>query len=334
MVRCAPLVVLVALLAWPALSQAAFVSGSIVFDGSETLPSAVQLNFPGADDADRTVAITGPRTAYGFELAGGGPQAVRASFADPVAPDAFWLRRAPEVRIHAVAGRRPLLGGAPAPSYVADALLFRRGVRLALPITDRAGRSFRPPAGWRSRGGSAAPVFGDEDSTPLPRSPRVATALVDPDHPDVDLDVSLAYADHFGVRRTIRTSLSTRLPTSAAGTTVRHPALRIDATPPTVRTQRLRRRDYALFVAQDLQTGVSLSSSAGYVRIAGRWTLLPRKALTAVGKHTPDGRYVTTRQVGIRVHPLRRGRHTVRLCVANQEGVMASFGRCASAVVG
>lgn len=333
MVRCGTLVVLAALLAWPAGSQAAFVSGSIVFDGGETLPSTVQLSFPGGDDPDRTVAITGTRTAYGFALVGGAPESVRAAFTDPVAPDAFWLRRAPEVRIHAVAGRRPLLGATPEPGYVADAVLFRRGVRLALPITDRTGRSFRPPAGWRSRGGSAAPVFGDEDSTPLPRSPRAATALVDPDHPDVDLDVSLAYADRFGVRRTIRTSLSTRLPTSAAGTTVRGPAVRIDATPPTVRTQRLGRRDYALFVAQDVQTGVSLSSSAGYVRIGGRWRLLPRGALTAVAKHAPDGRYVTTRQIGIRLRALRGGRHTVRLCVANQEGVMAAFARCATATV-
>ena len=131
----AVVVALVAVLVPSAASEAATVSGTVVFDGPQAPPPTVDLTFYGYSFEYRTLAITGRQTAYRFDIADTAVNAADATFTSPVAPDAFWLQDAQDVAVRPQPGLALLGAG----SYLADMIVFKQGVRYALPITDRAG---------------------------------------------------------------------------------------------------------------------------------------------------------------------------------------------------
>jgi len=274
---------------------------------------------------ERTVAVTGPGTQYAFNLPTGVYSNVDASIVGAVASDAFWLPGATAL-VREVPRLLPLLMPR---EFRADDVVFRRGARLALPITNRAGKRFRPPRGWRSRGGTASIDFAPEIA--LARNARVVTGISDPAHGSLTL--ALQYRDTFGIRREISPpTLMLGLPASAAGTTVQAPKLRIDASPPSVRRRSLPGRRVALFLARDSQSDISISDSAAFVKSGRRNRALGNDAISLIEASDPAAKLVPKSRLGILVKAgLRR---TVRLCVANGHGVQARFSRCAKTVVG
>jgi len=94
--------------------------------------------------SERTVATTGAGTPYSFDLPTGEYTNVDATITGAVAPDAFWLPNATAL-VREIQPPLPLLFPR---EFRADNVVFRRGARLALPITDHAGKLFaRRPAG-------------------------------------------------------------------------------------------------------------------------------------------------------------------------------------------
>jgi len=305
------------------------VYGQVVFDGPEPPPASVSLSFTGERLEERPLAISGRQTSYRFGIDAQYVASARGELTSPVASDAFWL---PSSNTADVRLRPSLLDLLLPPVFDADPIVFARGVRFALPITDRAGKPFRPPRGWRSRGGSFS--INDEDSTftlaPGARTVEGLTGLG-----RLDLSVRLDYVDSFGVEREIRPRLDdVELDSSQAGTTVTRPRVMVDASPPVVRAVRLRGRGYAMFVARDPQSSVESSAAAAYILIGRRWRALPDSSIATVQEDDPDSRYVPIGRTGFRVQSLRGGRHKVRLCVRNADGVMATFARCATTTVG
>lgn len=277
--------------------------------------------------SERTVAITGARTQYSFNLPTGEYTNVDASIIGAVDPGAFWLPNA-KALVRELPPPLPLPLLFPR-EFRSDDVLFRRGARLALPITDRAGKRFRPPHGWRSRGGTVSVDFGPEVA--LARNARVVTGLSDPAHGTVTL--TLLYRDTFGKRRKISPpTLALNLPASAAGQTVSAPKLRIDSSAPSVRARTLRGRRVALFLARDSQSDVSITDSAAFVKSGRRYRALRKSAISVVKDSDPAAKLVPKSRLGILVKAgLRR---TVRLCAANGHGVQPRLSRCAKAVIG
>ena len=276
---------------------------------------------------ERTVVITGPRTQYAFNLPTGVYTNVDASLIGTVAPDAFWLPNATAL-VREVA--RPLpLPVLFAREFRADDVVVRRGTRLALPITSRAGKRFRPPRGWRSRGSSVSVDFAPEVA--LARNARVVTGISDPARGSVTLE--LRYSDSMGIRREISPpTLMLRLPASRAGKTVSAPKLRVDTSAPSVRAHSLPGRRAALFLARDSQSDVSIIGSAAFVKSGPRYRALGNDAISVIDAGDPAASRVPKGRTGILVET-GLGR-TVRLCAANGQGVQARFSRCAKAVVG
>jgi len=303
------------------------VSGGLVFDGPGTRPASVKLVFTAfrSGFSERTVAITGARTQYSFNLPTGEYTNVDASIIGAVDPGAFWLPNA-KALVRELPPPLPLLFPR---EFRSDDVLFRRGARLALPITDRAGKRFRPPHGWRSRGGTVSVDFGPEVA--LARNARVVTGLSDPAHASVTL--ALLYRDTFGKLRTIGPpTLTLNLPASPAGQTVSAPKLRIDSSPPSVRARALRGRRVALFLARDSQSEVSIIGSAAFVKSGRRYRALRNSAISVIKDSDPAAKLVPRSRLGILVKAgLRR---TVRLCAANGHGVQPRLSRCARAVIG
>ena len=305
------------------------VYGQVVFDGPEPPPATVSLAFTGEGHEERPLAIAGRQTSYRFEVAAQYVASANGTLTSPVASDAFWL---PSSNTASVRLRPWLLGLLGPPDFDADPIVFGRGVRFALPITDRAGKLFRAPRGWRSRGGSFS-IYDEDRKVTLAPGARTIEGLTKPGR--LELSVRLQYVDSFGVEREITPRLDdVTLDSSQVGTTVTQPPVMVDASPPVVRPVRLRGRGYAMFVARDPQSSVESSEAAAYIRIGRRWRALPESAIATVQEDDPDSRYVPIGRTGFRVQSLRGGRHKVRLCVRNGDGVMATFGRCATTTVG
>lgn len=311
----------------PAAAQGATkVSGGIVFEGPGTPPASVKLTFSAQGVfPERTVTTTGPGTQYSFNLPTGVYTNVDASFIGEVSPDAFSLPGATAL-VRELPPALPLLSPR---EFRADDLVFRQGARLALPITDRAGKRFRPPRGWRSRGGTLSIDFAPEVT--LPRNTRTVTGLTDPQRGSVTL--ALAYRDTFNISREISPpTLMLGLPDSAAGTTVTVPKVRIDASPPTVRRRSMPGRRAVLFLAGDRQSGISLIDSGVFVKSGRRYRALRNDRISVVDAGDRAAKLVPKGRTGILVES--RVGSTVRLCVANGQGVQAAFKRCPRAVVG
>ena len=276
---------------------------------------------------ERTVAVTGPGTQYAFNLPTGVYTNVDASFSQAAASDAFFLSGATAL-VRELPRLLPLLMPR---EFRADDLVFRSGARLALPIANRAGKQFRPPRGWRSRGGTVS--IDSAPDVPLARNARVVTGISDPQRNSGSVTLSLVYRDTFGIPREISPpTLTLGLPASAAGETVKTPKLRIDASPPSVRRRSLPGRRGALFLARDTQSAISIIDSAAFVKSGRRYRALRNDRISVIDASDPAASRVPKGRTGILVEAgLRR---TVRLCTANGHGVQASFSRCAKAVVG
>jgi hypothetical protein len=312
-------------------AAAATLTGSVVFDGADPLPPKVTLTFYGEEGppVSRLVDITGGRTPYAVDLPDDTYDFVEGTF-PRVAPDSHWVR-------HATTGFVLPVGGGPADAV--DDLTFVAGVRYKLPLVDLEGNAFAPPPGWTFIRGIAW-VLTEADIYTLPLTEPSLDEVVPTGFSLFGID--LRYRDADGAVHSVYLENERESSESEAGRTVTKPGLPLDATAPVTQDATPDGYGYGIFTAHDPDSQLTYWEWTASIMVDGAWQPLPNSAVSVQWSDdgpgwpedpTPswddDGPTITA----FKVMPTRPGPETIRFCAANENGISATDGTCATATV-